>query len=341
MKKIFEQINQLYDTINIQEVPKLVNQLYQNHKMPILIGTSNGELYFDHEAIEKLFVSDLEGWGQVKLNLESVRTETYGFFQVSSCKASVMQTFDINDQVYERFVNIVTEIKNDQQGTNHQKAMLIQQLLVHLMHDRKEGKRSYDWDLDLNIIGKQGVVDILQFSMPIDEMIPDVRLDDFDDYNKKVFEAEIKKIEKYSNGAQCLDLIELLSKHIKTVKNAEDVSISPSQIIVSQVDDYISFFATGNYNKKVTMNERIDHLFRNFHNQEKPKKQLFNIRRDIAQHLLHDAIGETMNVHFRVIGIAQVINQKYIIKHIQVTLPFNVILEEKTDFAKSVDFNDI
>jgi hypothetical protein len=339
MKKIFEQINELYFTKNIQEVPKLVNQLYQNHKTPILIGTSNGELYFDKEAIEKLFVSDLEGWGEVKLKLDLVKTETWGPFQVSHCPASVTQTFDINEKVYERFVNIVTEIKDDQQGTTHQKAMLIQQLLVHLMHDRKEGKRSYDWDLDLNIIGKQGVVDVLQFSMPIDEMIPDVRLDDFDDYNQKVFEAETKRIEKYANGTQYPDFIQLLIEHVKTIKKAEDVSISTNQIVINQVEDYISFFASGHYTKKVTLNERIDHLFQNFHEQETPKKQLFNIRRDIAQHLLHNAIGETMNVHFRVIGVAQRINQQYVIKHIQVTLPFNVILEEKTDFAKSVDEN--
>lgn len=337
MKQTIELFKEMYLKRDFNQIEPLYHALYGKNELPILIGTSNGELYFDKAGIIKLLNSDLQDWGDVLLNIDEMKTHCYGPYQHIHIPATLKQTFEVNDETYKRFSSMIQEIKNDTQGTNYQKITLISQLLTHLMSDRVQKVREYLLELNIDIITLDNMGVMLQFSMPIDDLLPDVRLDDFDTYNQTIYNKELKLIEPFAQRLDKEILINLLKERVKEDKKATQVNIHSKQIVIREFDQYMSFIATGYYEKTISLEQRLDHLFSHFHETKPPKKQLFNIRRDIAQHLLHDAIGQTMSIHFRVIGIAEKTGDSYHIHFIKITLPYNIILEEKTDFASFIE----
>ncbi|MCR3906972.1 MAG: hypothetical protein NUK62_08125 [Tenericutes bacterium] len=334
MKKYFERLKKLYKTRDINSVEKIVDQLYHNHFLPVLIGTSNGELYYQKEDAIKLFKDDLEGWGDVEIDIDSFNEQTYGPYQVSRCLSTIKQTFNVDVATYDRFYNIVNDIKASNEGSDYQKLMLIQQLLVHLMHDRKEGTRTYLWDMYLDMITRNDKCLLLQFSLPIDSYCPDVRVDDFETYNKSLYEKEIKIVEKIKDKSPIqLELQKVLEPIVMKEQEAEQVTFNDSIAIIDQKNDYFCFIAIGKYQKTVSLDQRLSLLMSKRYEDMDSKRALFSLRRDIASHLLHDAIGESMDIHFRMIGIGVMKQNGIDILYHQITLPFNLILEEKTDAA--------
>lgn len=201
--------------------------------------------------------------------------------------------------------------------------------MMYVNCDRQVGTRYYDWDLTIDIIKKEYETFLMMFSMPIDELIPDVRLDDFSDQSMKIYQHELKLIAPYANGDNHKDLITLITNHIQTLKEASNVHIEPNQVILDINDHHISFMGIGYYQRHVTLEERMHHIMTHFHEDETPKRRIFNIRRDISQHLLHHAIGDMMTIQFRVTGIAAIKEGMLSIEYIKVSLPFNIVLEEK------------
>ena len=331
MKKTLELIKKMYQTRNNNSIEEVYQSIFNNNERPILIGTSNAELYFTKESIVKLFKSDLDGWGNVTINDKSIVTHNFGPFQVINVPATVRQTFNVTNETYSNFTELIDEIRKSKSGTHYQKLMLILNLLSHLLSDRPQMARCYDWELELDFIIKNKETSLLMFSMPMNDLIPDVRLDDFDDQNKKIYDHELKLIAPYAYAHQADDLISKIAHHITTIKQASDVFIDSTQLILEVHENYTSFVGIGYYQKTITLDERLDIIMSNFYEEETPKRKLFNIRRDISQHLLHDAIGEQMEIPFRVIGIASFKENQYQIEYIKVSLPFNLILEEKTN----------
>ena len=331
MKKTIDLMKDMYERRDSSKIEEVYQSLFNNEDRPILIGTSNAELYFTKESIIKLFKSDLEGWGDVYMDNDSISTQSYGPYQVIHIPSTVRQTFKVTDETYKDFTEHIEVIRNNQDGTDYQKLMQIQHLLSHLLSDRPQRARSYDWKLDLDLIAYNDEAFLLMFSMPMNDLTPDVRLDDMDDQNKKIYDHELKLIAPYANAEQSDELINLIKTYITTLKQASNVFIDSKQIILDTNQNYISFMGIGYYTKTVTLDERLDIIMNNFYDDETPKRRLFNIRRDISQHLLHDAIGEQMEIPFRVIGIASLMDSQYQIEYIKVSLPFNLILEEKTN----------
>ena len=331
MKKTLELIKKMYQTRNTNMIEDVYQSIFNNNERPILIGTSNAELYFTKESIIKLFKSDLDGWGNVAINDKSMVTHNFGPFQVINIPATVSQTFNVTNETYNNFTELIDEIRKNASGTHYQKLMLILNLLSHLLSDRPQMARCYDWELELDFIVKNNETSLLMFSMPMNDMIPDVRIDDFDDQNKKIYDHELKLIAPYANAYQADDLLSLITNHITTTKQASEVFIDSTKVILDVNENYTSFVGIGYYKKTITLDERLDIIMNNFYEEETPKRKLFNIRRDISQHLMHDAIGEQMEIPFRVIGIVSITDNKYQIEYIKVSLPFNLILEEKTN----------
>jgi septum formation topological specificity factor MinE len=337
METQFKKIKALYESRDLKAIEVFVEELYQNQELPVLIGTSNGELCYQKEDIIKIFKSDLEGWGDVDVDLDSLELIEYGPYQVGRCFSTIKQTFNLDDQTYDRFVHIVESIKKSDEGTNYQKITLIQRLLVHLMHDRKKENREYLWDMYLDMIAKQGVCLALQFSLPIDPLCPDVRIDDFETYNKSLFERELEIIQKMkAKSSISIDFKDQLKSIVIKDQKADSVALNDDIVVIDQSDEYFCFVAVGSYQKKVKFEERLSLLLKHEYQGMESKRALYALRRDIASHLAHDAIGETMDVHFRMTGIGIINNQGVDILYHQITLPFNLILEEKTDRAKAL-----
>lgn len=337
MKNTLELIKKMYQTRNTNMIEDVYHSIFNNNERPILIGTSNAELYFTKDSVIKLFKSDLDGWGIVTINDKSVVTHNFGPFQIINVPATVRQTFNVTNETYNDFSELIDVIRQSSSGTHYQKLMLILNLLSHLLSDRPQMARCYEWELELDFIIKNKETSLLMFSMPMNDLIPDVRLDDFDDQNKKIYDHELKLIAPYIASYQAEDLISKIAHHITTIKQASEVFFDSTQVILDAHENYTSFVGIGYYQKTITLDERLDIIMSNFYEEEAPKRKLFNIRRDISQHLLHDATGEQMEIPFRVIGIASFKESKYQIEYIKVSLPFNLILEEKTNDHLIID----
>jgi hypothetical protein len=338
MKQKIEQLKKLYITRDIHAINDMYQVIFKDNTKPILIGTSNAEFYFNKEDIIKLFKSDLDSWGDVYIDTDSLTSHHIGPFEVVHVPSTIRQTFDVTEDTYKSFSQYIDEIKEMNHASNYQKLLLVQQLLSHLLSDRPHGKRCYDWDLDINFIMKKDQAFLMMFSMPINELTPDVRLDDFDDYNQKIYQKELSMIAPHTQDEVDKNLLSGIADHIIYLKNASSISLNEKQFIFDIKDNYVSFMGIGYYTKQVTLDERLQNIMANVYDDEDPKRKLFNLRRDIANHFYHDAIGNDMKVQFRVIGIARKIDTTYIIEYIKISLPFNLILEEKTNnkLAKNI-----
>lgn len=329
MRKILEFMKTMYDKRDQNMVEPFYDMLFKEVETPMLLGTSNLEIYLEKEKIIKLFRSDLEDWGHLTLDLDQMSEDTFGDMVWVKLPATVQFDFENDEATYGRFVEFVNDIKKDTHGTLEQKALLIQNLLVHLLSDRDPGKRTYLWHVNINMLFNKKRCELLSFSMPVDEFVPDVRLDDFDPFSKYAYDKELGLIKSHVNPSVDQTLIDLIKSSVQSDKQADKVHLENDQMIIKTIGDDIMFFGVGSYEKKIALEERLKTIFEQETASNNPKQSLFELRRDIIQHVLHDRIGEVMHNHFRTFGMASKTNNGYAIQAIEIILPFNVILEEK------------
>ncbi len=141
----------------------------------------------------------------------------------------------------------------------------------------------------------------------------------------------------YSNQEGIKELIE---KHRSYY---DEINLDYENCLISSNEDIVWIVTQGimkkNMNEKKALEDTINMINDIFASNLEDRDKLFNIRRRIADTLKENAKGERYTWPFRFEGMLIKEKQDWVFKYLQFSLPFNYILEGKTEAASIPEKN--
>lgn len=331
MKQAIKRLKEAYVSHDVNEVDNLVNTLFDGSIEPAVFGTSNGEVFVSIEEIKNLFLDDFTGEYPLDIALNTLYVTSFGPFSWVEVSAGLKYSFSNSNETYSNFLNYTKAItKKETSATTRATEILV--LLSHLMSDRKDTTRDYLWDVMLEGVAYEDKFQAFTFSLPIDTYHPDVRLDQSLS-DVRAFEYEQERLRASSQKGHLDD--QIISNTLLKQLAGKDVFLDPQTFVTHRVNDYAWVLTHGFYKTHHSLDERLMHTFDQLlHSGDNtPKQTLFALRRELVNHMYHQALGEIMHVPFRYFAIYQLVNGEWTEVKASITYPFNQVLEEKTDYA--------
>jgi hypothetical protein len=322
IKKIFIELQKCYLERNAANIDKLADTLFDKNSSPVVIGTSNNEIFFGYEESKKIFLEDWKSWGNVSFDMDTLEIIENDTLINVSIKAGVEYNFYNTEETYKNFMGFVKEVAENKKSHYSKSAETIW-LLSHLLHERADNERKYIWDMNITGIIKNTTTgykfEFLQFSIPTSSQFPDARID-AEEYDKHSYNEESKKIKNFNETIDedrnlkeklseifnnsdeilfssdnlkrfmCIDSSKKDSKEFKEylelLKTEGTLDkIEDQNIILFKTEKSFSFFGISTYTKKINPEKELNKIFDKIKKDDYEgdnKDKLFKIRRDLS-----------------------------------------------------------
>lgn len=120
----------------------------------------------------------------------------------------------------------------------------------------------------------------------------------------------------------------------------EDIELDYENCLASSYDNVVWLITNGTFKKVIPESNAVENtveLIKNIYNSNLDDKyKLFKIRRSIAEMLKENARGEEYVWHLRFEAVLVKEDNNWVFKYLQFSLPFNFILEGKTEAASAL-----
>ena len=138
----------------------------------------------------------------------------------------------------------------------------------------------------------------------------------------------------YRNGSEQNKYINrLLEKGI-------NVTLPSENLIFTRSNEYFSFCGVGLFSRILSLDTELCNVLtkiEHYAGMDDKKEALFNLRRDLSQAIKESALPSRLTEPFRIEGVGKLSHQKLMVmEYMQISYPFNCILEQKTDAAKII-----
>jgi len=111
-------------------------------------------------------------------------------------------------------------------------------------------------------------------------------------------------------------------------------------VIFMENDDTFAFCGVGLFTRKISLDSELNNIYaslKQHKNLGDSKEALFKIRRDLAAAIKESSVSNSSKEPFRVEGVGRLLaNSSLVIEYMQLSYPFNHVLEQKTDAAKLI-----
>ena len=215
----------------------------------------------------------------------------------------------------------------------------------------------------------------MQFSIPVLSPYSDVRTDaDQDDASQ--YENECKKIfaynalQKNNNDIHVKQLARLFDEDNKIsfvsddirryigidgvyrngyehngymnyfYKNDINVTLLSENIIFTKNKEYFTFCGVGLFSRNLSLDSDLNTIYSNIERyacMDDKKEALFRLRRDLSRALKESTLPNQLTEPFRIEGVGKIVQYgEMVVEYMQISYPFNCILEQKTDVAKII-----
>ena len=342
---------QAYIDRDSDKIDEFMDRLFIKDKL-IIFGTGINEVCINDEQSKELFTSDWKYWGDYRLNFDSLHIKEYPSFSYAEIEGTLTYKFFDDDKTYDKFVGYVRE--NMDLGS-HYDFMDVMHYLSHLLHPRDQKERAFELPIVTSFIFVENDNDIkinrIIFSMMNLSLYKDIRFEDVIPYTR-AFARDVELMK--SLGCQSSYLLSNLTfDEDNIVRNHQGVifkknigegiqscfleddelTINEESLVnyTSNEHHFITCYATL---RRQTTQEELEnklkkHILTILDSDIKSKDKLFKVRRDIALTYKEIALGLNFTWPIRIHGIIQSKDEKWVIKHINIVDPFNVILEDK------------
>jgi len=345
---IIQTLKQAYINRDAAAVDGMLDALFGTEHA-VLVGTSLGEWYSDRAHIKDLFLSDWADWGNVTIDSDHYESRQIGSLLWVKLNAAIEYVFEDTPECFACYYSTVKEIAASEQ-TAYQKSCRIQWILAHLLHSRDHARRKYLWDLQIHLIfentAQRPICQAMQFALPVPTGFTDVRLDEAEE-DRLNFAKECTSIRRCNDAMQTAhkDLKPLIIRSIEhQLRDADEcvsaIELPPEHLIMRCCKDAFWFCGSGVVHRRLDLDTLLSELMTKIVDstyQGDAKDALFRIRRDIAYTMKECSIGSNADVPFRVLGIGRADQGKLTLEALDLSYPFTMILEQKTDFAATVE----
>ncbi|MDI6453256.1 hypothetical protein [Peloplasma aerotolerans] len=352
--KIIKALNYFQDAY-IKKDPSLIDDfmklLFIKDNL-IVFGTGINEICLTDEQSRELFISDWKYWGDYRLNFDTVDIKQYPSFTYVNIEGALTYQFKDDDETYAKFAGYVRE--NMESGRTYD-FMDVQHYLSHLLHARDQKQRSVIFPIMTSFVfvehDNRAKIKRIMFSMMNNSLYKDIRFEDVLPY-KKAFLNDIDKI-KALGHKQDISISELKfsddsfiinHKGTKFDKNKDDdisscfnhdlnLKIPDESVTLLKTSKHAFFTIYATLEKQTTKEDMEkdlkNHILKTLETSIPDKEKLFMVRRDIALTYKEMSLGFTFTWPIRLHGVIEKKQNTWSIKHLNITDPFNIILEGK------------
>lgn len=200
---IFEQA---YIERDVNKVDSFMETLFDKDENVIVIGTSCGELCLGYEEVKELFSGDWEYWGDLRIKADETTIVPLGSTALIHTTGTIKYSFNSKSDTYTRYLGYIKEyfdgVSSNSKKANKLKLTEINWTLCHLLNQRNTVERDYLWDLSISFVlvkkESRWIIRQMQFSLPVVGHLPDMRIENSDNYPIDSFKSETKKMQEYS-----------------------------------------------------------------------------------------------------------------------------------------------
>jgi len=339
MKTFIEKLKHIYDMRDVDLLKMNYDAMFGDDNHPLVIGTSMGEIFQDEDQIFKMIASDLNHWGPLSIILDPVVAIHGASLSYEVYDAALEMRFDVTEATYQGFGEEMDMISG-QQIDAKAKALEALYLLTHLLHDRQDGKRSYQLPVKLVVVrsGEQRPR-LLSFMMPIDPDAYDVLLGT-DPHYETMNNIDQERFMAIKGDQSCPEpILEAIASRIKENHPKAEISFPSSSIIHRQEGSDVYLAGRVQFKTPFDLDQAISEAFDRFHrDQETPiKRRLFNLQKSLVYVNRIGAYGAHKETVVRCFGFGTLEQGHLLMSRIDLQYPHEVILENKNDLETSIE----
>ncbi len=226
IKDILRKFQQGYSERKLENISSFTKELFVNDNDIFVLGTATGEIFLGFDEVNELIKDDWTYWGNLNIDCENAFISMYDNVAYFSTNGTVKYTFEYTSEGYNRRVNYIKTIAEDNQFTPKQKITFINWLLSLIHHHHYEQVREYLWPMALSgVLTKEEdcwKIAHLQFSMAKSNF-PDERFESSKEFRESYYKQS-NKIKKYENNKITEDILELLKNFENEFRCKENIS---------------------------------------------------------------------------------------------------------------------
>lgn len=226
IREVLRQFQDGYTKRDIENVDDFVKRLFIASDDTVILGTGTGELSLGIEQVKTLLKSDWEYWGDVNIDLKSLRVDNKDEAAWFAVSGTVKYTFKDTEERYDSYVDFIKRKAFEAGLTPKQKITFINWVLALTYHQRQGKEREYLWPLRLSgvLLKDEGKWKFshMQFSIPRADF-PDERFEDSKEYLES-YESQNAEADKYSGSKLDVELKALLENLQYQLFGQRDIS---------------------------------------------------------------------------------------------------------------------
>lgn len=154
VKQKIEAFGTGYINRNVDNLDEFMDEMFSREGSCVVLGIGDEELCLGINEIREMVEGDWEYWGQLELNIESLKVTTDGTSAYFTLNGTSIYSFQDSEERYNRYVNSIASYfdENSEYRNMTYRARLAQinWQLCTLLSTRQDGPREYPWPLKLS-----------------------------------------------------------------------------------------------------------------------------------------------------------------------------------------------
>ena len=330
-----------YEEKNPGNVSALISEIFLDRHDLLTLGTSTDEVCIGRDEVIKLIHDDWDGgWGDFKIDLDGAKIESDGDVAWFYSNCTVKYSFeDSDDEKNRSYVDFVKSVIKKQGTTPKQRLAFLNWALGIHFHERKRGKREYQWPSELSgmlvKVNNKWKIATLHFAVSKPNY-PDERFEEFyDDYQVGIQNSKNKILTHDDNKAddKLLQLLKCLEDNVANDAELSGLQLDSEQVLVFETERFEWIIALGVVKQSISENEIFNRSLQEIKGLLdtglQPEDKLFQIKRNIAYALKEAASGTEFTWPIRLTAVVEKGEKFYKFRHKHFSYPFYWIFEGK------------
>lgn len=367
--KIINTIKKLqegYSNKNVKILDEFVEEIFTGKPDMTILGTSTNEFFRGPEGIKTLLKDDWESWGDLNLNIDSLKYQLINNLSFFYINGTVKYTFEHTKSRDERYLEYVKGIINDEKIPKSQRISFANWVLTLNFHRHEGNPRDYYWPISLcgimEKVNEKWKFSNLMFSISPSNY-PDERFEEDTEYREE-YSNQLASIQDIVRSQDNKDMYDLLSHSFKSYTeeidnlcfldssgntlntcNTNDIEIITETLQSIRIDEaslicndfdgvkWVTFFGQQEieYDLNESENKAIDEIKNIFESSHDAESKLFKIHRSVSYQLKENIVGKSHTYPVRGAAVVSTSNNSKKIPFLHIAYPFYWIMEGKLE----------
>lgn len=344
MNEIVEILTKLqkgYDEKIPENANVLLSEIFSSRQDLLTLGTGTAEVCIGRDEVTELIRGDWDGgWGDFTIDIGGAKIDADSEVAWFYAKCTVKYSFeDADDKGYNRYIDWVKEIAENQTVTPKQRISFINWALGIHYHQRKPGKREYLWPSEISgmLVKENDMWKIATLHFAVAKSnYPDERFEDLVGDYQEAHNYTKNKIIVHNRGkadGELVRLMGMLENELADDAELAGLCFDTEQILEFDMGRFAWIIAMGTVKQDISENQIFDRSLRKIegllNSDLTSDDKLFQTKRSIAYALKETASGAEFSWPIRLTAVIEKAENGYKFRQKHFSYPFYWIFEGK------------